>query len=198
MSQIFAKLPGLDREKMLALVEPILRAHGVSGVELVWRTDTKGHVLELTVERPDSQTPGAGVTIDVCSELSRDLSAALDVSDVIASARYRLEVGSPGLDRALHFADDYRRFAGQLARVKLSEPLDEDGFIGQKVIRGTLMGLDESGECIVLQTDGGELTLPLSGIASARLVFQWKSPSNNSGRKERPTRGKTSRSKRSK
>jgi len=67
----------------------------------VWRTDRSGWLLEVTVERPDSTIPGAGVTVDLCSEISRDLSAALDVADVIQQ-RYRLEVGSPGLERALY------------------------------------------------------------------------------------------------
>ena len=93
-------LHGLDRDRVIAVVEPVLRAHNVEGVELVWRTDRAGWVLELTVERPGSTLPGAGVTIDLCSEISRDLSAALDVADVI-DARYSLQVGSPGLERAL-------------------------------------------------------------------------------------------------
>ncbi len=172
MTEIFTKLPGLDRDRLLAIVQPILRAHGVAGVELIWRPDQKGQVLELTVERPDAQAPGAGVTIDLCSEISRDLSAALDVSDVISTAHYRLEVGSPGLDRALYGASDYRRFAGQLAKLKLKEPLEQDGFAGQKVVRGTLFGLGEDGDVIV-ETEKGNLSIALEQISSARLVFQW-------------------------
>jgi len=78
MSIAHEKLAGLDRECVLGAVLPVLRAHRVEGVELVWRTDRGGWVLELTVERPDSRLPGAGVTIDLCSEISRDISAALD------------------------------------------------------------------------------------------------------------------------
>src|SRR5262245_7971584 len=136
MSVANSKLHGLDRERLLAVVEPVLRAHGVDGVELTWKTDRGEWVLELTVERPDSRIPGAGITVERCSEISRDLSAALDVSDVIAQ-HYRLEVGSPGVERALYSAGDYARFAGQLARLKLREPID-----AQKVVRGTLHGLD--------------------------------------------------------
>ncbi|HEY6729056.1 MAG TPA: ribosome maturation factor RimP [Polyangiaceae bacterium] len=160
-------LHGLDRDRVIAVVEPVLRAHNVDGVELVWRTDRAGWVLELTVERPGSTLPGAGVTIDLCSEISRDLSAALDVADVI-DARYSLQVGSPGLERSLYRLDDYRRFAGQKAKLRLRESVD-----GQRVILGLLSGLDDDGQAVVVQTDRGTLNLAFSEIESAHLVFDW-------------------------
>lgn len=175
----FEKLPGLDRERVLAAVEPVLRAHGVEGVELVWRTDRGERVLELTLERPGSRIPGAGITIDLCSEISRDLSAALDVGDAIPS-HYRLEVGSPGLDRALYSLSDYERFAGQYARIKLKEPLDD-----QRVIRGTLHGL-EAGQ-VVIETERGLIQLDFAAIESTRLVFQWKTEAPRSNKNKRPT-----------
>ena len=63
------RLPGLDRERVLAAVEPVLRAHGVEGVELVWRTDRSGWLLQLTIERPEARIPGEGVTIDLCTDV---------------------------------------------------------------------------------------------------------------------------------
>lgn len=160
------KLTGLDRERVLAAVEPVLLAHGVEAVELVWRTDRSGWLLELTIERPESRVPGQGITIDVCTDVSRDLSSALDVADAIPHA-YRLEVGSPGLDRALYGRNDYQRFAGQLAKLKLKAPLD-----GQKVVRGTLQGLDEEGR-VVLESDRGLTSIELDTIDSGRLEFDW-------------------------
>ncbi len=166
MTIAHVKLDGLDRERVLEVVTPVLHAHGVEGVELVWKTDRAGRLLELTVERPDSRVPGEGVTIDLCSEISRDLSAALDVGEVIAQ-RYRLEVGSPGLDRRLYEAKDYQRFAGQNARLKLKTPV-----AGQHVLHGTLQGLDERGQ-VQLQGERGELiAIPLEEVENARLVFQ--------------------------
>ncbi len=159
------KLKGLDRDRVAAVVGPVLRAHHVEGVELIWRTDQGGWVLELTIERPDTRVPGEGVSIDLCTDISRDLSVAFDAEDVIP-ARYRLEVGSPGLDRALYSARDYERFAGQLAKLKLQEPLGSHG----RVIRGTLHGLDESGN-VQLETDTGLLSVSLEVIESGRLEF---------------------------
>ena len=179
MTAMFTKLPGLDEAKLLEVIEPILRAHHVAGVELIWRTDQKGHVLELSIEKPDARTPGAGITVDVCSEISRDLSVALDVTDVIRSSNYRLEVGSPGLDRPLHSLDEYRRFAGQLAKLKLRAPLAREGFSGQKVLRGNLFGVTDDGQ-VAIETERGTVSVRLEEILSARLVFEWNSGSTAS------------------
>jgi len=162
------KIPGLDRERLHAAVGPVLSAHGVECVELVWRTDRGGWVLEVSVERPDTRVPGQGVTIDLCADISRDLSAALDVADCIPH-RYTLEVGSPGVERALYVRRDYERFAGQAARLKLSEPR-----AGQSVIFGMLHGLDERG-AVLVETEQGELaSIELETIQSARILFEWK------------------------
>jgi ribosome maturation factor RimP len=168
------KLKGLPREQLLEAVEPVLQAHRLEGVELIWRTDNKGRVLYLTVERPGSRTPGAGVTLDDCSELSRDLSAALDVTDVISTA-YRLEVGTPGLERTLYSSADYARFSGQSARVKLRAPLE-----GEWTLRGHLLGLDEQGR-IQLDTDRGVIALDFEQIEQGNLVLDFGGP------KQRPS-----------
>src|SRR5258705_8564413 len=112
MTIAHVKLPGLDRERVLAAVTPILAAHRVDGVELIFKTDRGGWVLELNIERPGERLPGAGITVDLCGEISRELSAALDVADCIPH-RYRLEGGSPGVKRALYRRADYQRVSGQ-------------------------------------------------------------------------------------
>ena len=168
MNVSYEKIPGLDRERLHAAIGPVLAAHGVECVELVWRTDRGGWMLEVSVERPDTRVPGQGVTIDLCADISRDLSAALDVADFIPH-RYTLEVGSPGVERALYVRRDYERFAGQAARLKLSEPR-----AGQSVIFGTLHGLDERG-AVLIETEQGELaSIELETIQSARILFEWK------------------------
>jgi len=185
MNVAHEQLQGLDRDRILAVVEPVLRAHRVEGVELLWRTDRAGWVLELTIERPESQLPGAGISVDLCTEISRDLSRALDVADVIEPS-YSLMVGSPGLDRALYRLNDYRRFAGQHAKLKLKDPED-----GQRVIRGVLNGLEGDGadpedQKILIDTDRGLLSFSLSEIDSARLEFVW----NAGGRGDRDSRSR--------
>ena len=165
----FEKLNGLDRDQVLALVEPVVAAHGLEGVELVWGTDQRGWKLMVTLERPGTGTPGAGVTLDDCSEVSRDLSAALDAGDVIPGA-YRLEVGTPGVERKLYTLADYERFKGQRAKLKCCQPVR-----GQWTLLGELVGVDEQ-QRVLLQTQSipsetGTLSLEYSNIQSGQLVL---------------------------
>ncbi len=186
MSFAFEKLKGLDREALLATIEPVLRAHRVSGVELIWRTDNRGWVLYVTVERPEHRTGGAGVTLDECSELSRDLSAALDVANLIEAA-YRLEVGTPGLERHLYQLSDYERFAGETARMKLRQPME-----GQWSLRGRLLGVEQDGR-VQIEADAGVFSVDFNDIDTAQLVFEGWGPSPKpAGRRKShaPKRGK--------
>lgn len=169
------KLPGLDRERVLAAVTPILAAHRVDAVELVFKTDRGGWVLELTIEKPGERMPGAGITVDLCSDISRELSAALDVADCIPH-RYRLEVGSPGVERALYSLGDYERFAGQPAKLKLKQARNSE-----YVVSGVLSGVSPD-KRVSIQTERGELVeLSLEEIDNGHLVFDWKSGGSRSG-----------------
>ena len=166
----YEKLNGIDRDRLFAILEPVLVAHGVEAVEVIWQTDNKGWLLTLTIEKPDTTGPGEGITVDVCAEISRDLAVSLDVEEVIPH-KYRLEVGSPGLERALYRIQDYARFAGRDAKLKLRE-----GDSSQIVIRGILRGLDADSK-ILIDTSDGQRALALETIQSGRLEFNWKKPS---------------------
>ena len=176
----FEKLPGLPRERVVDAIEPVLRAHGLLGVELVWRTDERGRVLQVTVERApapsadesgsselDISERGAGVTLELCALVSRDLSTALDVAEAI-DARYRLEVGTPGIERALYSLADYRRFRGRRARLKLKEPV-----LGQRNLEAQLAGVDDAGS-VLMKVQGEEVAVPHANISSGRLAVDWQ------------------------
>jgi ribosome maturation factor RimP len=176
MNVSYEKISGIDREKLHAALGPVLAAHGVECVECIWRTDRSGWLLEISIERSESsepvgsKLPGYGVTIDLCADISRDLSAALDVADCIPH-RYTLEVGSPGVERALYVRRDYERFTGQAARLKLSAPR-----AGQSVIFGMLRGVDDTDQrAVLIETEQGELaSIEFETIQSARILFEWK------------------------
>ncbi len=63
-----------------------------------------------------------GVTLDDCSGISRKIEAVLDVEDFIPS-KYVLEVSSPGIERELYSLDDFKKFTGQLAKVKMKREI---------------------------------------------------------------------------
>ena len=130
------------------------------GYELVRvRFGGPGPVLQIMVERRDR----ANMTVDHCAEVSRTLSALLDIEDPIPQA-YSLEVSSPGIDRPLTRAGDFDRFAGFEARIEL-----EDGIDGQRRFRGLLTGL--AGASVLLQTHEGEVTLPIGAVKAAKLLM---------------------------
>lgn len=163
----FEKLPGLPRDRVVEAIAPVLRAHGVAGVELVWRTDGQGRLLQLTIENPEGAEPGGGVTLDVCSNVSRDVSTALDVLELI-EGKYRLEVGSPGLERRLYTLADYRRFSGRLAKLKLASAVG-----GQYVLLGKLSGVDAEDRVLIV-VDGVEHAVKLEDVRSGQLAIDWQ------------------------
>ncbi len=132
-------------------------------------------VLQVMAERKDG-----GMSLDDCVEVSRGISAILDVADPIMGA-YTLEVSSPGTDRPLMKPDDYKRFAGLEAKVEMQAPRD-----GRRRFRGRILGLD--GDEVRLDMAGEQVVLPLREIQSAKLV-----PEAVPSKTARPARQKRSR-----
>lgn len=115
--------------------------------------------LQIMAERADQ----VGMTVDDCAEISRAVSALLDVQDPIAGP-YDLEVSSPGIDRPLTRPQDFVRFAGQPVKVETRQMID-----GRRRFRGLLKGVD--GECAVLEMDGETVKLPIGDIEKAKLLM---------------------------
>lgn len=148
----------IDPNEIARIIEPSLDAMGYRLVR-VMLTSLRRPTLQVMAERRDE----AAMTVEDCAEISRSVSALLDVADPIAGA-YTLEVSSPGIDRPLVRPEDYDRFAGLEARVDLASPLD-----GRKRFRGRILGHD--GTHVRLAAEAGEVRLPLAGIARAKLVL---------------------------
>jgi ribosome maturation factor RimP len=185
MKIAYEKLDGIDRERVLAVVEPVLLAHGVQAVELVWCTDNRGWLLSLSIEKPGQIRSGSGITADLCADVSRDLSVALDVENTIPR-KYRLKVGSPGVERALYAAQDYVRFTGLTAKLKLREPCD-----GQHVLQGRLCGLDAHGR-VIIEAEEGQRVLAINNIETGRLVLETGKPGVQRGKRESKARSRPS------
>ena len=99
--------------------------------------EASGHVVRVFIDRPGpAATPEESVSIEDCEQVNREIGTILDVEDPLPFA-YTLEVSSPGLDRPLRDADDYRRFAGRLAKIVVSEAVDN-----QKAFEGRLRGVE--------------------------------------------------------
>ena len=149
----------IDTNEIARIIEPSLEGMGYRLVRLMQTGGQRRPTLQLMAERRDD----APMTVEDCAEISRSVSALLDVADPIAGA-YMLEVSSPGIDRPLVRPEDYDRFAGFEARIDLAEPLE-----GRKRFRGRLLGRDD-GE-VRLAVEAAEVRLPLAAITKAKLVL---------------------------
>jgi ribosome maturation factor RimP len=144
-----------DTNEIARIIEPSLSAMGyrLVRVAMIGRA-----TLQVMAEHADD----APMTVENCADISRTVSALLDVADPIAGA-YTLEVSSPGIDRPLVRPEDFDRFTGFEAKLELAAPVD-----GRKRFRGRLLG--RSDDRIRLATDTGEVALSFAAVARAKLV----------------------------
>ncbi len=124
------------------------------GIEFI--SAGKHSVLRIYIEHEN------GITVDDCAEVSRQVSAVLDVEDPI-STEYNLEVSSPGLDRPLFNKSHYEAIIGETVNVKLSIPLN-----GRRKFKGELAAIE--GDNIIIVVDGEDYSLNVNNIEKGNLV----------------------------
>ena len=127
---------------------------GGLGYELVDLESSRGGLLRVFIDSP------RGISVEDCARVSNHLSRAFAVEGIDYE---RLEVSSPGLDRPLKRLEDYARFAGSKASVRLKLPLD-----GRRRYEGTLSGVEDGR--VVLEVEGRRVSLAFADIDRARLV----------------------------
>jgi ribosome maturation factor RimP len=147
----------------------VAASYGLDIFEVELRREGGQQVLRVVLDRPGpNRTAEESVSLDDCARVSEELSAILDVEDVVPAERYTLEVSSPGLDRPLRHADDYRRFAGRRAKIVLSEPVAR-----QTAFAGRVLGI-EGDDDVLFESEGGkQVRLPLRLITRARLDVEF-------------------------
>src|SRR6476661_3293327 len=106
----------------------VAHTYGLDIFDVQFRREAGGMVLRVQIDRPGpAATAEESVSVADCSNVSRDLSALLDVEDFIPVA-YTLEVSSPGLDRPLRGRPDFERFSGRRAKIVVREAVDGQTF----------------------------------------------------------------------
>jgi ribosome maturation factor RimP len=159
-------------EHIRVIAERVARSHGLEVWDIVSRRETQGPVVRVFIDRPGpAATAEESVSIEDCELVNREIGTILDVEDPVPSA-YTLEVSSPGLDRPLRGENDYRRFAGRLAKIVVSEAVDN-----QKAFEGRLRGVEDGaalGSIVLLEGPKGRMhRLPMRLIARARLEVEF-------------------------
>jgi ribosome maturation factor RimP len=144
------------RERLFALIEPLLARLGYELIELEYVPARGRGALRLFIDRP------GGIGLDDCERVSREVSALLDVEDPIPGA-YTLEVSSPGDDRVLRTRAHFDRFVGSRVHVELLAPR-----AGRRRYTGTLRSVADDG--VVLEVDRDSVNVPFREIGRARLA----------------------------
>lgn len=154
----FASTAALNR--VMPSIEAVALAQGC---EVVGIDRLAGGMLRLTLDRLDATQ----VSIDDCEAVTRQLLRLFEVEQIGFS---RLEVSSPGLDRALKRIADFSRYAGQPGKLKLRAPIN-----GRKVYQG--VWAEPQGETLGLVIEDDEsqtqiMNFTLDEMESAQLIPQ--------------------------
>lgn len=163
------------QQRLISIIEPVCQTAGYELVDLRFVLEQGGWTLRVAVDRPlgehtdPDEVPADRVDLIACEDLSRELSAVLDVEDPIPQA-FHLEVGSPGIERPLRTAAHFAHFAGSEAKIQLAAPLHLAAG-DRRNFKGILQGVE--GDQVVIDCDGTAFRLPIDDIDHARLVPDW-------------------------
>ncbi len=146
---------------IVEIVSPVVTGLGYEFVGAEFGQAENGQTLRIYIDKPE------GIVMDDCAVVSRQLNAVFDVEDTIKSA-YQLEVSSPGVDRPLFTAKQFKDQMNETIRVKLA-----DGVDGRRNFKGKLVAVDSDasgGNTVTVEVDGLDYELPLDDIDQAYLV----------------------------
>jgi len=146
--------------RVLELAEQVAAGHGVEVLEAQLRRQGRSQVLSVVL---DADAP---VEADVVEQVSKELSGVLDADDPVPGS-YVLEVTTPGLERPLHSARDFRRQLGH--EVHVTRAGAEAGAAAS--VQGVVVAVDD--EAVTLSAAGSHLRVALSDVVRGKVVLPW-------------------------
>jgi ribosome maturation factor RimP len=155
--EIYVALAG---SKLRQLLQPVIEALGCTIWGLDMHAGGKPKLLRIYIDRDTGV-----VNVDDCERVSRQVSALLDVEDVI-QGEYVLEVSSPGIDRSLYDLSQYKQYIGKVISLRLRFPYE-----GRRNYKGCLKAVE--GDDVVLVAMEHEYLFPVASIEKAKLVPQF-------------------------
>lgn len=177
----------MDLEKIKSIILPVVASYGVEVTSLSFRYLRSGALLRVLVDRKITAPvpvpyPGSPVDLSLLERLSKEISAVVEAS-LSGGSKWSLEISSPGLDRRIADASEYRFFINHPMRVTLRVPL-----MGRRNFSGTLVAVDEAEgavEAISIQTEQGVERLSVADIENARLTPLFPDPSAGRTKKKK-------------
>lgn len=142
-------------DKIHDILLPLAESSHAFIVDIIVRGERTSKVIEVYIDTDD------GITLEVCTEISRQLSEKMDEADLI-TGRYRMDVSSPGLDRPLKLLRQYPRNIGRNCKIKYMS----DG--SKAIVEGKLEGV--SGSVITVTKSGKSIPIPFEDILETYII----------------------------
>ena len=138
------------------MIEPVVASLGCELWGLEYLTQGRYTTLRIFIDG------SAGVSLEDCEKVSRQISAVMDVEDPI-DGEYTLEVSSPGMDRPLYTASHYARYVGETVNVRLRMARD-----GRRRFKGDIVKVEN--DDVTINVEGKEILIPVDAIDKANVV----------------------------
>ncbi len=151
----------IKTQQLEAILEPVVISMDYEFVGLEFISQGKHSILRVFIDTEE------GVGVDDCADVSRQLSAVLDVEDPIAS-EYSLEISSPGLNRPLFKLSQYEQFIGEEVKFKTTRPQLANG---QRKFRGIIVAIEN--ENIIFDVEKESVSVPFTDIDKANIVAKF-------------------------
>lgn len=139
-------------------IESLVAEEGFELYEVKYFSAGGKHILRIFADGEN------GITLDECAGISRRVSEYLDSID-FGNTEYTLEVSSPGADRPLVTARDFKKVIGKKVKIRLREAEKKS----DAKCNGTVLSVDETS--LTIETKNGEQMVLLSNILSGKLDF---------------------------
>ena len=140
------------------LLQPTIEGLGYDLWGIEYLSQKHGSLLRIYIDVT------RGVTIEDCEIVSQQVSAILDVEDVVPE-KFRLEISSPGVPRPLFYPEQFQKYNQHEIQIKLYEPI-----AGQRKYSGTIIAVDQKG--VRLAFNNTEQEFLFSTIAKANLTVE--------------------------
>src|SRR5215204_4709808 len=122
----------MKQDELEQLFTPTVSAMGYDLWGCEYLPQGKHSLLRIYIDKPE------GIGIEDCQEVSKQISALLDVEDPIPG-NYSLEVSSPGVPRPLFKREQYEYFIGQPVQLKTFKSVQ-----GKRKLVGIIVSVSES------------------------------------------------------
>ncbi len=160
----------VDESRIADVIGPVVAAAGMDLESVRVTAAGRRRLLRVVVDSD------RGVSLDDAATVSRDLSAALDQVGAMGDFPYTLEVSSPGVDRPLTDRRHWRRAAGRLVKVTVT---DSGGSGSSGVVSGRIVSADADG--VTLDVDGARRRFPYAVLGAGAIQVEFGHPPSELG-----------------